>query len=154
MKTLTIKKSILAALLVSTTLVVSGCNHAAPAPATKTEAQLKHSFGTNHITAAITNAAQDNGWSIEKGNSADTLVIKKSFTKKETAPNARGRTWNKVNVSQEILADVKVSDKAYTIDLTPESKTFFSNYNANQELNREMHNLKNAISVELVQEIL
>jgi len=154
MKTLTIKKSILAALLVSTTLVVSGCNHAAPAPATKTEAQLKHSFGVNHIHAAVASAAQDNGWQIEKGQSSDTLVLKKNFTKKETAPNTRGRIWNKVNVTQEILANVKVSDKSYTIDLAPESKTFFSNYNANQELNREMHNLKNAISVELVQEIL
>lgn len=154
MKTNRIKKYILAALLLSTTLVISGCNHTAPAPIAATKAQLKHSFGAEHIAAAITNAAQDSGWQVKENGSKESLVLKKSFTKKETAKNTRGRIWNKANVSKEVVADVNVADKSYEINLTEDSKAFFSNYNSQKQLEKEMHKLQNAISVELVQEIL
>jgi hypothetical protein len=156
MKTNTLKRNILAALLVSTTLVVSGCNHAStPTPVAKTQTKLKHSFGSDQIAAAITNAAQENGWQVVQASSdANSLLLKKTFSKKETAKNTRGRIWNKVRVDQDIYANVAIADNSYEIDLTKESKTFFSNYNATKQLEQAMHKLENSISVELVHDIL
>lgn len=153
MKTFTTNKTIIAALLVGATLVVSGChNTPAPAAQTQTKAQLKHSFGKENIKLALTNAAKENGW--EVSNAGEKIVIMKKFTKKETDKNARGRTWNKVITTKEIQANVSVNDNSYEINLTPESKEFFTNYSANEELKRELHKLDNTISVELVHEIL
>lgn len=155
MKTITTKTTLIAALLVSTTLVVSGCTQTStPTPVAKTQTQLKHSFGAQQINVAITNAAKENGWSVLESSSPNSLVLKKTFTKKETDKNARGRTWNKVAVTEEIVANVNISDKSYEINLSEESQAFFKNYMAQTELKKDMHTLENAISVELVHEIL
>lgn len=154
MKTITLKTTTLAALLVSTSLLVSGCTQtSSPTPVAKTQTQLKHSFGSQQIQTAITNAANENGWNVQNGSS-NALVLTKTFTKKETSKNARGRTWNKVNVSEPVALNVEISDKSYSMDIAEQSKAFFSNYNANEKLKRELHKLENAISVELVHDIL
>lgn len=154
MKTMTIKTTTIAALLVSTSLLVSGCmQSSAPAPISKTQTQLKHAFGAQQIKTAITNAANENGWSVLEASS-DALVLTKTFTKRETAKNTRGRIWNKVSVTEPINLNVAISDKSYSMDLKEESRAFFSNYNANEGFKKEMHALQSAISVELVQKIL
>ncbi len=154
MKTLSMNKNLLAALLVTTTLVVSGCSHAAVTPVqTQTKAQLKHNYGVQNVKQALINAAEENGWSVANADGSN-MVLTKAFTKKETDKNARGRTWNKVSTTQNIVANAVASDNAYEITLTEQSKAFFTNDMAKTALNKEIHKLQNAISVELVHDIL
>ena len=155
MQKISIQKKVFISLLVASTFVVSGCNHAStPTPVAKTKAQLKHSFGTEHITTAVTNAAKENGWQVVQSPSSESLVLKKTFSKKETAKNTRGRTWNKVRVNKEIYANVAITPNSYEIDLTKDSKAFFSSSADMKKLQKDLHKLDNSISLELVHDIL
>ena len=152
------QKKVLVSLLVASTLLVSGCNHSSLAtPVTKTQTKLKHSFTTEHIATAVTNAAQENGWQViqpSPTHDSKSLLLKKTFTKKITAENTRGRIWNKITVNKEIFANVAITEKSYEVSLTEGSKTFFSNYNAKKQLKNDLHRLENSISVELLHDIL
>jgi|GEM_PF-1759149 len=155
MKTNTMKKNILAALLVTSTLVVSGCTASAPAPSEKLQTKFHHDIGIQHMKNAIKIAAEENGWRVVNASSnATTLELKKIIPVKKTAENTRGRIWNKIIVDREVGLDVSITKDSYEININKDSQQCLSNYYAKKILHSDMKKLQKSISIALIPEVL
>jgi len=153
MKTTNTNKNILAALLITSTLVASGyAQTTAPAP-TVMETQFQHNIGADHIQNAVIAAATDNGWEIIQKD-ANKLLLKKSISFKETAKNTRGRTWNKVTVNKDAVASVDLTDNSYALKLDEASQKYLKDYYSEKVLSKDLKTLKNAIHCAMIPEAL
>jgi hypothetical protein len=156
MKNTTLNKIILSAMLIGSSLIVSGCSTTStPAPSVKVGTEFKQTIPKEHIKNAITNAAQENGWEVivPSSNQKD-LLLKKTVGIKQTAQNTRGRIWNKVIVDKEIVANVTIHKNSYEIDLNQQSQQELSNHYGKQTLQKNMKKLEKSIHTELISEVL
>ncbi|MBN2815807.1 MAG: hypothetical protein JXQ67_03940 [Campylobacterales bacterium] len=155
MKTTNTHTNILAALLITSTLVVSGCAQTtAPIPSVKMETKFQHNIGSEHIKNAIVSAATENGWKVVESGNTNDLILKKSISFKETAKNTRGRIWNKVTVTKDAYANVSLTQNSYALDLSSESQKYLENYYSSKTITADLKELKKSIHCALIPEAL
>lgn len=153
-----INKTLFASLLITSTLLVSGCNHSnSPVPIAKVEAKFKNDFTQEEIMEAITEAAKDHGWDfVEPSVNSDTRIfnLKKSFKKRELVDNPRGRRWIKTTVHNDILIAVTIGEKSLDISLAHDSENHLSNNYYKEDFNVHLKELEKAIYFELLPPVL
>jgi len=151
MKTINTTK-ILAALLMTTTLTVSGYAQSTTDTNVAVPVQFKTQIGADNIKNAVIAAAEENGWLVFA--SGQLITLKKNIEFKETAKNTRGRIWNKVAVSKEAVANIKLSNNSYTVKLADESEKYMSKYYSKKSLTNELEELESSIKTSVALEVL
>jgi hypothetical protein len=154
MKKNTIKTALITALVASFAIVVSGCSKSA-APTAKVKTEFKQTLDTQNVKSAVVSASKENGWEVLKPSSTTKgLHLKKTISTRETVDDARGRNWNKVMVSKDILADVTINEKSYQIELSKDSKKYLSNYYSNKHIQNDLKELQKSIKHALITKTL
>ncbi len=152
-KSITNKLSV--TLLILSTLVISGCSHSpSVTPVSSVQKNFTNDFDVDILKNAITQAAEKNDWDIIDPSSQSINLKKTYFTKKRELSALRTKRRYKPAVKNEIVVNVDINEKSFSIKPSQESEQSFENNRQREAFNKELANLEDAIYLELVPHLL
>jgi hypothetical protein len=145
--------TLLATLLVASSLLVSGCSFtSSPAPISKVHKDFKDNYDLSALAKIITDTAIQQDWKITN-QTTTSIKLEKTYQKSRMLTSTHER-WKRVTVDTKIYADVDLNQKFFNITLSEQSKESLKT-NCDRELfNEDIKLLEQAIDAKLSEKVL
>lgn len=148
------RKTSVVALLITLTLMISGCNNASSStPISSVHKSFKNDFDTNLLKTVISKVAKQKQWDIMSTTSL-SLQLKKTYTKKRRVLSPPTKRSRRIEVKSDLYVNVDINKKDFKIELSQESKQALSSNDKIKEFNKDLKELEEAIYIELAHEVL
>lgn len=148
-----IRNTSLMAILITSTLLMSGCNHSPSlTPITKIQKDFKNDYDVKILSQAIANAANEKEWDIVN-QTPTSMSLKKTYQKIRILTTTHER-WKRVTENNDIYVNVDMNQKSYKINLSDQSEKSLKTDSDRELFNADLVNLEKAIYMKLSEKVL
>lgn len=147
-----IHNTLLTAILITSSVSISGCTNSPSLPIAKVQKDFKNEFDIKTLSNTIADAAKEKDWNIVN-QTPTSMSLKKTYQKIRILTTTHER-WKRVTIDHDIYVNVDMNQKSFKINLSDQSEQFLRTDSDRELFNEDLGNLEKAIYGKLTEVVL